>query len=287
MALHHLASSSHHDDVAVLDDVRLVELARARCRVAFEELYRRHLPAAQRVARRFCRPADVDDVVSEAFGQLLGQLDRGRGPHSDLRSYLLASVRHEAGRRARKAARGFLTDDETVFERANRGDDEPTLGEREVVRRAFRSLPERWRTVLWMLEVEGLKPREVATDLDMRPNSVSALAYRARAAFRVAYLEEHVSQPARDLPERCRPTRAHLVDFVRRELTLPGRRTVHLHVRECDACAVVLDELVEVAERIPALAPNAPVPAVGTSNDLARRRGAEDRPAALADLLGA
>ena len=46
--------------------------------------------------------------------------------------------------------------------------------------KAFASLPERWQVVLWHLEVEGQKPADIAPLLGMSPNSVSALAYRAR-----------------------------------------------------------------------------------------------------------
>ena len=42
---------------------------------------------------------------------------------------------------------------------------------------------ERWRTLLWYLEVEGMKPREIAPLMGMTPNAVSVLAV-ARAAKR-------------------------------------------------------------------------------------------------------
>lgn len=251
MAPQHPSSTSL--DVTVVDDARLVELTRAGSRPAFAEVYRRHRPAAQRVARRFVRACDADDVVSEAFGQLLHQLDQGRGPRSDVRSYLLASVRHEAGRRARRASRGFPTDDESVLDRPAMPREEAGLEEREIVRAALRSLPERWRHVLWLLEVEGRRPREVAADLDVRPNTVSALAYRARTAFRVAYLSQHVARPGSTLPLGCRSARERLVALVRGELVLPERHLVQRHVDGCDACAAVLEELAEVTERIPAL----------------------------------
>lgn len=46
-----------------------------------------------------------------------------------------------------------------------------------VAAEAFASLPERWRMVLWHLEVEGETPAEVAPLLWLTPNGVSALAY--------------------------------------------------------------------------------------------------------------
>ena len=42
--------------------------------------------------------------------------------------------------------------------------------------------------VLWHTEVEGQRPAEVAPLLGMSPNSVSALAYRAREGLRQAFV---------------------------------------------------------------------------------------------------
>ncbi|MEH3032542.1 MAG: sigma-70 family RNA polymerase sigma factor [Aeromicrobium erythreum] len=238
-----------------LDDRRLVTLARDGSSAAFATLYVRHRPVAERVAARFSRPAEVDDVVAEAFGQLLRQLDGGRGPDDDVRAYLLTSVRHEAGRRARRNARSVPTDDDALFERLGLRSDEPVLDdERELVRRAMLSLPDRSRDVLWALDVEGYKPREVAEWIGARPNTVSALAYRARAALRTAYLQEHVGA-LDDLPAACAAARSDVVAYVRVELTLPARRRVEAHVQDCAPCRDVLDSLRDVADRLPGTRP--------------------------------
>jgi hypothetical protein len=62
---------------------------------------------------------------------------------------------------------------------------------------AFASLPQRWRMVLWHTEMEGETPAQVAPLLGMTPNSVSALAYRARKRLRKTYLDHDVSVEAR------------------------------------------------------------------------------------------
>jgi DNA-directed RNA polymerase specialized sigma24 family protein len=57
------------------------------------------------------------------------------------------------------------------------------------MREALEALPERWRHALWQLEVEGIRPRELAAQWGVSPNAVSALGCRARAALRAAYFD--------------------------------------------------------------------------------------------------
>ncbi|MFC7743650.1 RNA polymerase sigma factor [Nocardiopsis composta] len=52
--------------------------------------------------------------------------------------------------------------------------------ERSLIARAFLSLRPDWQSVLWYTEIEGIKPAEAAGILGRDPNTVAALAYRAR-----------------------------------------------------------------------------------------------------------
>jgi DNA-directed RNA polymerase specialized sigma24 family protein len=81
-----------------------------------------------------------------------------------------------------------LVDDVETWGRRHDAGSDP--GDREDVERAFRGLPVRWQRVLWQLEVEGRRPRELAVELGMTPNAVSALGKRARAGLRKAYAGE-------------------------------------------------------------------------------------------------
>ena len=69
-----------------------------------------------------------------------------------------------------------------------------TVFEQEHVAAAMRSLPERWRTVLWYAEVMGEKPRNIAPILGLEPNAVSALLIRAKAGLRAAYEQQSGSE---------------------------------------------------------------------------------------------
>jgi RNA polymerase sigma factor (sigma-70 family) len=175
-------------DFALLTDVQLCDLVRSDNSDAFAELFTRYRHPAARLARYYSATVDADDVVSEVFSQVLNQLRRGKGPHDAVRAYIFTAVRRETWKRVRQLKRVVPTDNAALI-------DEPVpFGgggidsfERDRVRAAFLSLPQRWRNVLWYLEVEGRKPRELAAMLGLKPNSVSALLYRARAGLRKAY----------------------------------------------------------------------------------------------------
>jgi RNA polymerase sigma factor (sigma-70 family) len=165
-------------------DDDLVRAVRGGDDEAFGELFARHAAQARRVAGRAGPAGEADDVVSEVFAGVLVQIRAGRGPTASFRAYLMTGVRHEAGRRARQARRCEpVADLEPWWVDAAPSDADERL------RQAYASLPTRWRLTLWQLEVEGRPPRELAAELGLTANAVSALGYRARTALRAAYLE--------------------------------------------------------------------------------------------------
>jgi len=197
-------------DFALLTDVELCDLVRSDNSDAFAELFTRYRHPAARLARYYSASVDADDVVSEAFAQVFNQLQRGRGPHDAVRAYIFTAVRRETWKRVRALKRVVPTDNAALI-------DEPVpfggggidTFERDRVRAAFLSLPPRWRNVLWYLEVEGRKPRELAATLGLTPNSVSALLYRARAGLRKAYESQQgpdVSDPVTGLNGTSQPS---------------------------------------------------------------------------------
>ena len=169
------------------DDDELVRAVRAGDTEAFGDLFARHAAVATRVAIRGGPRGDADDVVAEVFAAVLVQLRSGRGPTLSFRAYVLTAVRHEAARRAVLARRCDLVPDPAQWSAAPAYD--PGAAVDEWLHEAYASLPTRWRRTLWQLEVEGRTPRELAADLGLTANAVSALGYRARVALRSAYLE--------------------------------------------------------------------------------------------------
>lgn len=163
-------------------DAELVSHTRDGGMDAFAVLYLRHRPVMRGAARRIVRRSEVDDVVADAFAATLEQVRRGRGPTTSVRAYLLTAVRREAWRRSARDRRVLLGEDVDSLV-----DPGTTTGEHDEVEAAFRALPRRWRLVLWQLEVEGRRPRDLADELGLTPNAVAALGYRARVGLRAAY----------------------------------------------------------------------------------------------------
>lgn len=225
-------------------DADLIAAVRAGDVAAYGELFVRHVEAARRLGRRLVADPDVDDLVSEAFTKVLDVLQRGGGPDLTFRAYLLSAVRRLHVDRIRAAARLHPTDDLTPFDQGVPFRDTAVEDfESAAAARAFASLPARWQRVLWHTEVEGRRPAEVARLLEMTPNAVSALAYRAREGLRQAFLTMHAAAPD---DAACATTRAVLGSYVRGGLSRRAATQVERHLRECRACTALHLELVEV-----------------------------------------
>ncbi|MET1132524.1 MAG: sigma-70 family RNA polymerase sigma factor, partial [Aeromicrobium sp.] len=198
---------------------------------------------------------ESEDVVAEAFAQVLDLLRRGKGPDQAFRAYLFTTIRHESGRRARANKRVMPTDDDSQIDTVVPfGDGQLDAFEKITVRAAYESLPDRWQTVLWQLDVEGRKPHEIADAMGLRPNTVSALVYRARSGLRDAYLQQHVNPTVQPSEAVCRHVRRLLAGVVRRTATMRDQEQVHAHLKTCDACVAIHLDLQEVNREVGAVA---------------------------------
>ncbi len=241
----------------LLSDSELVLRARQGDRRSFGTLYLRHHDAAWRVACAAAHsPTDAEDAVAEGFAKVFAALPRMVDRDLAFRPYLLACVRNAAVDRHRRTKKLDLRDE--VPERAAAAVGEPdeiVLAdlERNLVGEALRSLPERWRTVLWLTEVEGMTPTEVSSVIGIKPNAVAALSYRAREGLREAYLQAHVRAEAK---ADCRYTVDRLSAYVRNELSDRDRDKVQAHLDGCANCRQRRDELADVnASLLGALVP--------------------------------
>jgi RNA polymerase sigma factor (sigma-70 family) len=236
------------DQTAEPSDQELVLTAQDGSTEAFEALYRRHAPAAWRVAQAVTRnPDDASDAVAEAFTRVFKALPSRRlGAGVAFRPYLLAAVRNAAIDGLRKSGRLRPTDEMDNLdghavgagpsERLMVGDDRLKMAE------AFAALPERWRSVLWMTEVEEMPARDVAKLLGLTANGVAQLAVRARAGLRDRYLQAHVRNHARPT---CVHTVEHLGAYVGGGLAPRDIAKVDQHLAGCADCR---NRLVEVED---------------------------------------
>jgi RNA polymerase sigma factor (sigma-70 family) len=233
-------------------DADLIAAVRQGDVTAFATLYERHLTSAKRAAACLVRTqAEREDLVAEAFTRVLRILREGRGPNEEFRPYLLVTLRNTA---IHSATRGtpvsLYADLPDAYLAEDRGDPVIDRWDAHVAANAFASLPERWRVVLWHTEVENESPAEVATMLGMRPNSVAALAYRAREGLRQAYLRMHVPQPPR--PE-CAQIVKKLAGYVRRNVPMPLSRKISRHLGGCAECRARVEVLTRINSEIAGL----------------------------------
>jgi RNA polymerase sigma factor (sigma-70 family) len=226
-------------------DSDLLRVIRSGDTEAFARLYERHATAARAMAAQLVRgPAEIDDVVSEAFAKVLDLLQRGGGPADAFRPYLLTAVRRAAYDRYRLEHRQLSTDSLAEFDPGEPFEDPAVAGlEQSMIARAFRSLPERWQAVLWHTEIEASRPAEIADLLGLSANSVAALAHRAREGLRQAYLQMHLSGVVR---QDCRPIAEKLGGYVRAGLSARDAAKVSAHLDDCTDCWAVCAELSDV-----------------------------------------
>ncbi|WP_420156551.1 sigma-70 family RNA polymerase sigma factor [Nocardiopsis sp. CNT-189] len=227
-------------------DDELLSQVRGGDTAAFGTLWERHVDAARGLARQLVRgEAEAEDAVADTFTRVLDVVRRGGGPRDGFRPYLLTALRHCVYDRARKDRRQVVTDDMERFDSGEPFVDPAVEGlERSLIARAFLSLRPDWQSVLWYTEIEGIKPAEAAGILGRDPNTVAALAYRAREGLRRAYLQMHLAGGA--AAESCRPALELLGGYVRGGLAKRDTRTVDRHLDECSQCREVYAELMDV-----------------------------------------
>jgi RNA polymerase sigma factor (sigma-70 family) len=239
---------SDSDTRVTTSDETLIANARSGDQGAFAELWRRHYRSGARVARQFTSSIDADDLVSEAYTRIYQRVLAGGGPSGAFRPYLYTTIRNLASTWG-AASRVVQVDDIQDFEDPSTVDDPAANAlDRTLTARAFRTLPERWQSVLWYTEVEGLDPHEVAPLLGMSANGVAALGYRAREGLRKAWLQAHVSDAG--VSESCKWTMSRLGDNARHSLTERETEKVKDHLKTCTKCSIISEEVDEVGSHL-------------------------------------
>lgn len=239
------------------DDVRLCELIRTaptdspEAQAAFAELYVRHYDAAMVSAFRLLHDRHrAEEAVAEAFTKTLRALREGQGPRESVRGYLLIAVRSEA---LRSPAIERVTDEtqlQLLDELPEFASDDPVdrFAERDQLVRAFASLPEQHRKVLYLLEVEELPSSVVAARLGMTDQAAWSMAFRAREGLRAAYLQQYVESAGSE----CANDAELLAEYVRGGLRKRKRAQVHQHVEQCPACDEQVSRLTRINQGLKA-----------------------------------
>lgn len=238
-------SDGDDEDVPEVSDEDLIVATRAGDLDAYGLLWTRHAAVGTRAARAISSTFDPDDLVSEAFASILSAIRAGNGPRDAFRPYMFATIRNLAATWAKKG-RDISLDDLDDVAHPSADDPGALAADRSMLAQAFRTLPPRWRSLLWYLEVEGMKPREIAPLMGMTANAVSALAYRARSGFRKAWLDAHIGNP--NVPEECRWVCERLITDHR--LPDEERERVAEHLSTCRACRIVAADIEHVSDKL-------------------------------------
>jgi RNA polymerase sigma-70 factor, ECF subfamily len=206
------------------EDAALVADLQAGSEEAFALLIAQyHQPLYSLIARSIQDSADAADITQEVFIKVFRSI---RGFHGDasLRTWLYRIALHEASNQRRWWSRHKRQ--EITIDSASETDDNgdiPCLGatladhrdspfdyavqrqSRERVEAALQQLPEAYRTVVVLREIEGFAYEEIAEILDTNLGTVKSRLTRGRAALRSllstkAASETHHTSPASERP---------------------------------------------------------------------------------------
>jgi RNA polymerase sigma factor (sigma-70 family) len=232
------------------DDAVLIDAVRRGDAAAYGALYERHLGAARRAAGALVSSrSERDDLVAESFTKVLRILRAGRGPIDSFRPYLLTTVRNSLiNWRQQDSVLSLVATVPEAPPDDGRADPVEVRMHADVASAAFARLPHRWRLVLWYTEIEGRTPAQVAPMLGLTPNSVAALAYRAREGLRRAYLDQHLPAVA---GRGCQVAVDQLAGFVRNTLSERRTKAIAAHLERCAGCRDIATELRGLNEQLP------------------------------------
>jgi RNA polymerase sigma factor (sigma-70 family) len=163
-------------------DAVLLDAARGGDQEALLRLLVTAQPDIRRYARLSCRNADdVDDAVQETLWLLYRRVGTLRALTS-FSGWLLAVVRRECLRIARRAMgqTSPIEDIEDDLRFAHRPQHELRID----LARAIQSLPDHYREVILLRDIEELTVDEIAATLDLTRESIKARLHRARMLIR-------------------------------------------------------------------------------------------------------
>jgi RNA polymerase sigma-70 factor (ECF subfamily) len=189
--------------VAPDDDASLARRIGERDERAFEAVMRAHNRLLYRLARAILKDdAEAEDAVQEAYFAAYRNIGSFRGG-AKLSTWLARIVMNEAYARLRKQKRAGIVvplesgsrsgeRDAPLPEEARMADETAERPEaaalraelRRLLERRIDALPEQFRTVLILRDVEEMSVEETAECLDVPPATVRTRAFRARAMLR-------------------------------------------------------------------------------------------------------
>ncbi len=216
-------------DVQHLADAELIELALGGEGAAFNAIMKRYNQRLYRVARAVVRDdSEAEDVLQESYMRAFAALSKFRGEAS-LATWLTRITLNEALSSVRKRR---ATDPLTTLDSiTDQGEDHMILfpivravadpeasaaraDVRRVLEQAVDELPDAFRIVFVLREVQEMNVEETASYLGIRPETVKTRLYRARRLLRKALGDTFASVVNETFPykgARCNELRASVL----------------------------------------------------------------------------
>jgi RNA polymerase sigma-70 factor (ECF subfamily) len=202
------------------EDAALIADLKAGSEEAFGILIAQyHQPLYSLIARSLNDPADAADITQEVFIKVFRSI-RGFHGEASLRTWLYRIALHEASNQRRWWSR-HKKQEITIDSPAESDDDESaglclsaTLADhadspfdhasqtetRERVEAALRQLPEAFRTVVILREIEGFAYEEIAEILNVNLGTIKSRLTRGRSALRARLVNKSVIAPETSAP---------------------------------------------------------------------------------------
>ena len=181
------------DDRAALD-LEIVREVLAGRTERFRELVDRYQNMIAGIAwRSGCRREDVEDVVSEVLLKVYRNLHQYKPDHPFSTWLYKLSANHVVDRSRRlKKERGRTEMPEQLEDKTPGADDSMETDERHaLVRDALRFVDDRYREVMHLVYVEGLKVEETARILGTPEGTVKTRLMRGREALKKVLMRRH------------------------------------------------------------------------------------------------
>jgi RNA polymerase sigma-70 factor (ECF subfamily) len=198
------------DELAEAGDGHLVDLARRGDEMAVRALIRRYNRRLYRVARAVLRDdAEAEDVVQEAHVSAFSSLDRFRGDAAFGTWITRIALNAALGRKRRQRPTVGLENVEHESEASARivafpsaqFNPEQAMARsqaRELLQQVVEELPDAFRLVFVLRDIEGFSVEETAAQLGVKPATVKTRLHRARRLMRTG-LADHAAATLPDL----------------------------------------------------------------------------------------
>jgi RNA polymerase sigma-70 factor (ECF subfamily) len=225
-------------------DAELVAAYRGGEVGAFEDLHRRHVASIYRLVHRTLGDALLaEDIAQETFIRSLRTLDRmdesfnfGGWLHTVAQNLCRDELRRR--RRDPRVEEKQPADREILYEipaPAQRFDPVIQAEAHELRRQVFdvaQRLPEKYRLVLTLRELQGFSYRKIARVMKISESAVETLVYRARLRFKEEFVAE---QAGEDMDHR--DVLAMLKPYLAGKLRKVQADAVREHLARCVSCS--------------------------------------------------